>query len=176
MGSGELTSHALTELVDESLAAGAGDGGGAKPYQSDAGGVTVTCLFLGQAEGPEDVDPAQMTPVAERGGQDADDLVRLAVDADLAADDLSVTPEVVLPIPVRDDEDAVVAQGLFVGTEAAAELRPGAQGGKEIGGDAEGVRHLGRFAGLGEAHVRSGIGGDLAVAAGLGLEVEIIGG
>jgi hypothetical protein len=76
---------------------------------------------------------------------------------------------------VRDDEDAVVAQRVFVGTEAAAELRPGAQGGKEIGGDAEGVRHLGRLARLGEAHVRGGIAGDLAVAARLRLEVEVVG-
>ena len=62
-----------------------------------------------------------MTPVAEIGRHDAYDLVGFAVDADRAADDLTVTPEEILPVAVTDDEDAVVAQNFFVGTEAAAE-------------------------------------------------------
>src|SRR6185369_1472756 len=64
----------------------------------------------------------------------------------------------------------------FVGTEGAAQLRPGSEGGKEIGGDAEAVRHLGRLARFGKAQVRTRVGGNLAVAARLGLEVEIVGG
>ena len=128
--------------------------GGATPDEADPGGVAVARLLFREAERPEDVDRVQVAPVAEVGGQHADDLVGLAVDANRAADDLAVTAEAILPIAVADDEDAVVAQDLFVGTEAAAELRLGAEGGEEIGGDAEAVRHLGGLAGLGEAHVR----------------------
>jgi hypothetical protein len=116
-----------------------------------------------------------VAPVAERGGHHADDLVGLAVDANRTADDVGVAPEAVLPVAVGDDEDAMVAEDLFVGTEAAAELRSRPEGGKEIGGDAEAVGHLGRFAGFGEAHVRTGVGGNLAVAVHLGFQIEVVG-
>ena len=116
-----------------------------------------------------------MPPVAEVGGQHADDLVGLAVDADRAADDARVGPEAVLPVAIADDQDVVVAEGLFVGAEAAAERRSGTERGKEVGRDAEAVGHLGRLARQGDAHVRDGVGRDLAVAVHLGLQIEVIG-
>ena len=73
-----------------------------------------------------------MAPVAEVGGQHADDLVGFAVDANRAADDVGVASEAILPVAVADDEDAVVAQDLLVGTEAAAELRLGPEGRKRL--------------------------------------------
>ena len=88
---------------------------------------------------------------------------------------MGVTPEASLPVAVRDDEDTVVAEGLFVGPEAAAQLGRGAEGGEEVGGDAESHGRLRRLAGLGEAHVRAGVGGNFPVALRLGLEVEVVG-
>src|SRR5207245_5951415 len=58
---------------------------------------------------------------------------------------------------------------------AAAQLRFGAEDGKKIGGDAEAFGRLGRFAGLGEAHVRRRVGGNVTVAVHLGLQVEVVG-
>ncbi len=116
-----------------------------------------------------------MAPVAEGGGQHADDLVRLAVDANRAADDVGVTPEAILPIPVADDEDAMVAQDLLVGTEAAAHSKSAAEDGEEIDGSADAEGHLRRPAGFGEAHFRAGVSGDLAVAVHLGLQIQVVG-
>src|SRR5207245_8726146 len=170
-----VTSETTTEAGDERFGLRAAEGGGATPDEAEPGGVAVADFPFVEAEGPEHVDPAQMAPVAEAGGQHADDLVGLAVDADRATDDVGVTPEPILPVAVTDDEDSVVAEDLLVGTEAAAELRSGAERGKEIGGDAEAVGHLGRFVGLGQAHVRTRVGGNLAVAAHLGLQIEVVG-
>jgi hypothetical protein len=76
---------------------------------------------------------------------------------------------------VTDDEDAVVADDGFVGTEAAAALRFDAEGGKKIGGDAKAAGRVGGFAGFGDVHVRKGVGGNLAVAIHLGLQIKVVG-
>src|SRR6185503_2151927 len=123
----------------------------------------------------EDVDPAQVAPVAEVRRQHADDLVRLAVDAHDAAEDLGIAAEAVLPVAVADDEHAVVAEDLLLRPEVAAEQRPRAEGGEEVRRDAQALREFGRLAGLGEAEVEVAVGGDLAVARGLRFELEVVG-
>src|SRR2546422_1054615 len=78
------------------------DGAGATPDEAEPGGATVRCFLLGEAEWPEEVERPQMAPVVDGGGQHADDLVGFTVDADGAADDVGVTPEAILPVPVTD--------------------------------------------------------------------------
>src|SRR5262245_20277929 len=83
------------------------DAVGPPSHQEQPGEAAVARLALGQAERPEQVAPAQVAPVVERGRQHADDLVRLAVDAYAASDDLRIAREAVAPVPVADDQHAV---------------------------------------------------------------------
>ncbi len=172
---GIVGSETATEVGDEAVGLRAGEGAGATPDEADPGGATVGRFLFGETEWPEEVERTQVAPVVQGGGQHADDLVGFAVDANGAADDVAVAPEAILPESVTDDEDAVVAQDGFVGTEAAAELRFGAEGGKKIGGDAKAAGRVGGFAGFGEVHVRIGVGGNFAVAVHLGLQIEVVG-
>src|SRR5262245_46740160 len=116
-----------------------------------------------------------MAKIAEGGGQDADDLVRLPVDADRAAENVGGAAEAGLPVVVADDENVVAAVDLFVATEGAAELRPGAERRKKVGGSAKALGHLRRPARLGNADLGEGVRGDLAVAAYLGPQIEVVG-
>ena len=97
------------------------------------------CLGV-EAEGPEHVDPSQVAPVVEGGGQHADDLLRFTVDAHGAADDAGIASEAVLPATLADDEHTVVAVDFFVPAKVPTELGCGAQGREEVGGDAESRR------------------------------------
>src|SRR6185295_2982886 len=155
---------AAAEVGDEGFGLRSREARGATPDEAEPGGAAVAAFLLAETERPENVDPGQVAPVAEVGGQHADDFVGLAIDANGAADDAGVAPEASLPVAVADDEDAVVAQDLLVGTEAAAELRLGPESLEKVGGDAETRRHLGRLAGLGEAHVGERVGGNRAIA------------
>ncbi len=147
-----------------------------RPDEAKPGGVTVAGFLLVETERPEEVDSHQVAPIAEGGGQHADDLVRQTVDANRAADDVTVTPEAILPVAVADDEHAVIARDLLVGTEASAESGRGAEDGEKIGGDTQGARHFCRLAGFGDAQLGNAVGGDLAVAAHLRLQIEVVGG
>ena len=172
---GKVGSEATTKVGDEAVALRAGEGAGATPDEAEPGGATVGRFLFAQTEWAEDVERTQVAPVVQGGGQHAHDLVAFAVDADGAADDVAVTPETILPESVTDDEDAVVAQDGFVGTEAAAKLRFGAEGGKKIGGDAKAAGGVGGLAGFGEVHVRKGVGGNFPVAVHFGLQIEVVG-
>ena len=116
-----------------------------------------------------------MAPVAEVVRQHADDLVKLPADANAPADDVTLAPEAPLPVAVTEDQDAVVARQLVVGAERATEARLRGQGGEEVRGDPEARHHLGGPARLGQAHVGVRVGSDLAIAADLGPQIEVVG-
>jgi len=130
---GKVGSEAATEVDDEAVGLRAGERAGATPDEADPRGPPVGRLLFGESEWPEQVERTQMAPVVECGGQHADDLVGFAVDANGAADDVGVTPEAIAPESLTDDEDAVVSEDGFVGTEASAELRFDPEGGEKIG-------------------------------------------
>ena len=66
-------------------------------------------LLLVERERAEEIEPAEMPPVIQPGRQNADDLVRFAVDANGAADDVGLAAESVLPRALTEKHDAVIS-------------------------------------------------------------------
>jgi hypothetical protein len=175
VGGGKIRGEAATEVGDEGVGLRVREGAGATPHETNPSGSAIRDFLVGQAEWPEKIERTQMAPVVDGRGQHADDFVGFAVDANDATNDVGVASEAVLPTAVADQEDPVIAQEGFIGMEVAAELRLGAEDGKEIGGDAEAEDHLGGFARFGEAQAQNAVGGNFAVAIHLGLQREVVG-
>ncbi len=110
--------------------------------------------------------------VAGSRRQDADDLERLVVTADDAADDIRRGGETVAPHGIADDHDAVIAAG-FVGIELPPERWRDAEHVEEIGRDAQPLRGAARFR---ERDVRLHVSGDAAEAVLVVREREVVGG
>jgi hypothetical protein len=124
---------------------------------------------------PEEIDRAKVTPVIQHRGEDAHDFVRLAIDADGAANDIGLAPETSLPATLTKQNDAIVSGEIFSRQEIPAELRLESEHGKEIGGSAKGLDHLGRLAGFRKTRVPQRVGADLTVGLHLPLQIEKVG-
>src|SRR5438093_11682104 len=76
---------------------------------------------------------AEMEWQAGIGGHDADDLVRFAGDAEVAADDGGIGAETPLPERVAEYHHARAVRPVLVSGEAPAQHRPHAQNREEVG-------------------------------------------
>ena len=176
IGGGEVRGEAAAEVGDESGGLGAGEIARATADEPQPRGGAFDALLVVEREGPVEVEQAhRVAPVEKAGGQNADYLVGLAIDAHRAANDVGPAAEAVLPITVTNQEDPVVAREVFLGAKVAAELRLDAEDGEKIGRNPEATGHLGGQTGLGEAHFLRDVGGNLAVTSPLRLEGEIVG-
>ena len=132
--------------------------------------------FSVRAERPEEVERTQMAPVVEGGGQHADDLVGFAVDANRAADDVGVTPEAVLPVAVTDDEDAVVARDALRRDGSCGRARGSTPRVEKRLAEMRRPRAISAGSpGSERLMSANAVGGNLAVAVHLGLQIEVVG-
>ena len=78
-------------------------------------GVTAVARSLGVTEGQRDVEvggPGRADRIGESGRRNADDLPRLLVQVERPADDVGRAAELLLPVRVAEDDDAVPSAGL----------------------------------------------------------------
>jgi hypothetical protein len=76
--------------------------------------------------------------MAKFGGKNADDCVRIAIEPDIAADDISISAISPAPKAITDHHNRREAERKVLGSKQSSELRGGAQHGKVVGmGDQE---------------------------------------
>ena len=80
-----------------------------------------------QRQRAEEIECTQVAPFIKPAGQNANDFVRLPVDANHPADDVMSGAEALLPAALTQDDHVVVSRDIFPRKEIAAELRLNAE-------------------------------------------------
>jgi hypothetical protein len=90
-----------------------------------------------------------VSPLIEPRWQNAHDLVRLAVHADNAADDVVGGAKPLLPAAVAENDDVIATWQLLPREEIAAKVWTDAKHGKKVRADPKSANDLGWLTGLG---------------------------
>src|SRR6185369_888717 len=118
--------------------------------RSEIVGVADRSFFLTQGEWLPHIDWAPKHRVIETGRHHADDLDGLAVELNLASDDVWVAAEASCPETIGQDDYVVTAGLKLFGLEDAAVRRRHAEQRKEIGGGGETEQTFRRLALFGQ--------------------------
>jgi hypothetical protein len=120
--------------------------------------VRVVGELLGR-EGQREID-LRAEAIGGAGGEDPDHGVRPPVDADVAADEVAVAAEPLLPHAVGEDDDVLPAGHALLRQKVAAEEHGVARHGQEPRRRDMGTHLLGRAA-AGQADVAAGPGAEV---------------
>src|SRR5436190_3748415 len=124
---GKVSSEARAEVGDKGSPFRLRELVGAASDRTHGDAAAVGGHFLVKCEWTKEIVRTEVTPVIEPRGQNADDLVRFAIDADNATNDIVFAAEALLPAALADNNHAIVSGNIFSRKESAAELRLNAE-------------------------------------------------
>jgi hypothetical protein len=145
-------------------------------YQPKNGATAIGGLLLIECERAKKIESTQVPPLIEPGRQNAKDFMRLAVDANNAADNVVGSAEALLPAAVAKNNNVVVTGQLLTLQKIAAQVWADAKNGKEVRADPKGANDLRRLARLRQAGIAERVGADFAIGIHLASQVKVIGG